>query len=331
MNTANDKDTDVNQNNDLDNQQTEMKPVKDPTENQSKAQTLDDLLSSNGDLYNSIRGLVTDIKVFESNKYKNLSDFGREFAANYQNYIASSPLSNDPKTLGFSRALGAMLNSPENADKKKDYIQKVINYISIPLSAEYNKIAPLMKPEDYQNIVRGSMNDPMIMFNPFAQNMKNELGKDKKVKNGLILNELTTEIKTDYEKGDYSKLPDYFEKIPYDMDVFKNTGMKEDNINTMIKAQNDLFREMSEKLTDDTKKQLMEALLGITMSESSKQLSKLDGNSSMNAVKAANPDAITGLYLALNAGRYRNFADNTRNAYSQQPAGEMGYDVGGGL
>ena len=59
---------------------------------QTKAQSLDELLKEGGDHYNSLKALLTDIKRFESNQYENFPELARSFAANYSNYIKSSPL-----------------------------------------------------------------------------------------------------------------------------------------------------------------------------------------------------------------------------------------------
>ena len=320
------KNVNNNENQNTDTSKSTKETFNSPMENPPKKQTLEDLIKDNGDLYNSIRGLVTDIKRFESNKYENLSEFSRSFVNNYMNYIVSSPLSTDPKSLAFAKGLNQMLNSPENTNKRRDYIQKIIDYISIPLSAEYNKIAPLLTADHYHNMATGSMNDPMIMLNPFIQNMKNELSKNEGFDRSLKLNQLGKDILEDYKKGDFSKLGEYFERIPYNKEPFLKSGLTEQQIQDMIKKQDALFGEMSKNLKDESKKQLMGLLAMIANSESSKQVKNLDKNYSMNAIKAANPDPITGLYLALNAGNYANQADKMAMALGPQMDGseEMG-------
>lgn len=299
---------------------------------QQSQKSLDDLLKDNGQFYNSLKGLVTNIKEFESNKYTDLSRLAHEFSINYSNYINQSPLAKDPKSVIFAGGLDAMLNGTDNTEQKKKYIQQVIDYLSAPLSLEYNKISKLLKPSDYGNMVKRAATDPMIMFNPFAQNMNQQLSNDDSFDAGLKFNQLTKDIKTDLEKDDYSKLGEYFERIPYNKQAFKEAGLTPEQTDKMMTSQNELFKKMVNGLRNENKKQLMGYMYRMALSEGARNLSKGNENTAMSALTSANPDPTSMLYLALNKGGYNSDPNGIAagmNMPNDADMSNMAYSMGG--
>ncbi len=325
-----------------------MKAAKNPNENDKKGhaqqptgqaqtantkQTLEDIILENGDHYNALNAFVTNIKKFESNKYDNFSEFGRNFASSFENYLQQTPLNQDSKTLKvYLSALNSFLaDSSADTNKKKQYIQRVINQAMPQLTAEYNKIKSGLSTDHYHNMVQGSLNDPMIMFSPFANNLKQELSKNDAYGRNIKMSQLAKDIENDYKKDNFSKLGEYFEKIPYNREAFKKLNLKDEEINKMMDDENKIFRDLISDLKDEDKKRLMNSMMDILSDESNKQFSNLDKSYSVNSFNNANPDTTTGLYLALNAAR--GSAENSKISPSNMAKmlGINPYGIGPGM
>lgn len=271
----------------------------------SAKQTLEDIILENGDYYNALNAFVTNIKKFENNKYDNFPEFNKNFVASLGNYLQHTPLKDDSKTMnGYLVGLNSLLtNDSIGMDKKKDYIQRAIKQAMPLLSSEYNKIKGSLSQEHYHNMVQGALNDPMIMFSPFTNNLKQELGKNDVYGRNIKLNQLAKEMENDYKNDNFSKLGEYFEKIPYNREAFKKLNLKDEEIDKMMNDANKIFKDISSSLKEEDQKRLMNSMMSILADESSKQFSSLDKSYSVNSFNNANADATTGLYLALNAAR----------------------------
>jgi hypothetical protein len=298
-----------------------MKAAKNPNENEKKEQaqkptvqqqqlqkpttkkTLENIINENGDYYNALNAFVRNIKQFENNRYDNFSEFSRSFASSLGAYLQQSPLKDDPKIMkGYLMGLNSILtNDSVDTDKKKQYIQRAINQAMPLLSAEYNKIKGSLSPDNYHNMAQSSLNDPMIMFSPFANNLKQELSKNDAYGRNIKMSQLAKEMETDLRNDDFSKLGEYFEKIPYNKEAFKKLNLKDSEINKMMDDANKIFKDLSSDLKEDDKKRLMYSMTSILSEESSKQFSNLDKTHAVNSINNANLDATTGLYLALNS------------------------------
>ncbi|MCL4376159.1 hypothetical protein M1558_01555 [Candidatus Parvarchaeota archaeon] len=297
-----------------------MKAAKNPNENNQKEQTqqptaqpqaqkpaakqtLDDLIRENGDYYNALNAFVRSIKQFESNKYSNFSEIGRSFASSLGAYLQQTSLKDDSKVMnGYLVGLNSLLTDNSiDTDKKKQYIQRAINQAMPLLSAEYNKIKGNLSTDDYHNMAQSSLNDPMIMISPFANNLKQELSKNDTYGKSIKMSQLAKDIETDFKNDNFSKLGEYFEKIPYNKEAFKKLNLKDEEINKMMDDANKIFKDLSSNLKEDDKKRLMYSMTSILSEESNKQFSSLDKSYSANSFNNANPDATTGLYLALNS------------------------------
>ncbi len=268
-------------------------------------QTLDDIMGENGEHYDALNEFVTDIKQLENNSYKNFSEFGKNFYQSYEHYIQQSSIKDEIRfATGFPAGLKALLNSTSiTVDKKKQYMQRMINQIMPVLSSDYAKIKNSLSPENYHNMVKGSLNDPMIMVSPFTTNLKQELGKNENYGRTVNMSQMSKDMENDLEKGDFSKLADYFEKIPYNRDTYKKLNLNDRQIDKMMDDANKIFRDVTSDLNDDSKKQIMSSLMLVLSEESDKQFSKLDKTHSVNSFNNANPDPVTGLYLALNSSK----------------------------
>jgi hypothetical protein len=287
-------------NNEADNQASTQ-----PSQNAPGKQTLDDMLRENGDHYNALNSFVTAIKQFETNNYKNFSDFGRNFAASFNAYLQQSPLKEDSKmTNAYLAGLNAVLNNTSiETSKKKDYIKRAINQIMPALSSEYDQVKGALTPEHYHNMAQRSLNDPMVMFNPFANNLKQELSKDDTYGNSIKINELSRDMEKDLKNNNFSKLGEYFQKIPYNKDAYKKLKLNDKQINDMMSSADKLFSDLSADLKEEDKKRLMYSMVNILSEESNKQFSQLDKTKPADAFNNVNPDPTTGLYLALNSSK----------------------------
>ncbi len=326
-----------------------MKAAKNPNENDKKEQVqqptdqaqkpntkqkLEDLILENGDRYNALNALVTNIKKFESNKYDNFQEFSKNFTVSLGTYLQQTPLKEDSKIMnGYLAGLNSLLtNSSVDTDKKKQYIQRAINQAMPLLSAEYNKIKSGLSTDHYHNMVQGSLNDPMIMFSPFANNLKQELSKNDAYGRNIQMSQLAKDIENDYKNNNFSKLGGYFEKIPYNREAFKKLNLKDDEIDKMMKDTDGIFKDLASSLKEEDQKRLMGSMISILSDESSKQFSSLDKSYSVNAFNNANPDATTGLYLALNAAK--GPAEKGGKIDSESMAKLLGinpYDTGPGM
>ena len=305
-----------------------MKAAKNPSEsvkrggtndkmtNQTAAgkKTLEKVLGENGDYYNALNSFVKTIKQFETNHYNNFSEFGKSFIASFNAYLQQSPLRDDKKMVnGYLLGLDAVLNNTSvETSKKKEYIQRAINQIMPALSSEYSKIKGALTPENYHNMAQGALNDPMIMLNPFANNLKQELGKDSTYGDSIKISELSKNMETDLKNDDFSKLGEYFQKIPYNKDAYKKLNLTDQEINNMMSSADKLFNDLSSSLKEEDKKRLMYSMVNILSEEGNKQFSQLDKNHAATSFNNANPDTTTGLYLALNAAS--KSAVNTTNS-----------------
>ena len=318
-----------------------MKAAKNPNENDNKKQTqgpedqiqaqmpnekqtLEDIIRENGDHYNALNAFVRSIKQFESNKYDNFSELNKSFTSSLGAYLQQTPLKEESKIMnGYLIGLNSLLtNNSIDTEKKKQYIQRAINQVMPLMSAEYNKLKGSLSVDHYHNMVQGSLNDPMIMFSPFVSNLKQELNKNDAYARNVKLNELAKDISTDLKNNDYSKLGEYFEKIPYNKEAFKKLNLKDEEINKMMDDANKIFKDLSSDLKEDDKKRLMSLLTVILSEESSKQFSSLDKSYSAKSFNNVNPDPTTGLYLALNSAR--NAAKNADNISPENMAKMLG-------
>ena len=299
-----------------------MKAAKNPNENDNKEQaqqpmpetdmgetnkkqTLDDLIRENGDYYNALNVLVRSIKQFENKRYDNFSELNKNFVSSLGAYLQQTPLKDDSKIMnGYLLGLNSLLTDKSvDTEKKKQYMQRAINQVTPLLTAEYTKIKASLSPDHYHNMVQNSLNDPMIMFSPFANNLKQELSKNDSYNQNIKLSQLTKDINADLKNNDFSRLGEYFEKIPYNKEAFRKLNLKDEEIDKMMGDTNKLFKDLSSDLKEEDKKRLMYSMTNILSEESSKQFSNLDKTHSVNSFNNVNPDATTGLYLALNASK----------------------------
>lgn len=303
MKVAKDKDKNINTGK---NSKTSNKAEGQPSQNNTSKQTLDDLIKENGDYYNALNSFVKTIKQFETNQYNNFSDFGRNFLASFNAYLNNSAIKDEEKKRNHSyiAALEAGLNNASvETSKKKEYIQSTINQFTPALSAEYNKIKSTLTPEHYHNMAQRSLNDPMIMLNPFTNNLKQELSKNNAYGNNIKTNELLKDMENDLKNNEFSKLADYFQRIPYNRDAYKKLDLNDQQIDTLISSMDKTFRDISEDLKQDDKKRLMGTMASIISNENNTQFSDSDKKHAANSFSNANPDPMTGLYLALNSSR----------------------------
>ncbi len=295
----------------------------------NQKQSLEALLNENEDYYDNLRDLVGYIKKFENKSYKNFKQFAEGFEQSLESYIQRTPLKDDEKfTQGYLKAIDSLIkNDSVDNEKKKGYVQKVIDQISPMLLLEYQKINKTLSPDDYHNMVKGAMNDPMIMFNPFASNLTQELSKNEGFDRSIKLSNLLKDMEKDLSTSNYSNLGGYFEKIPYNKEAYKKTGLKDEDINKMMKEADDTFKDVVKDLDDNSKKEITTVLIGVLSTENDKQLSSLDKTHSMNSFNAANPGLINGLYLALNS---RNYANGNPMARASMPSNNL-YQPGIGI
>ena len=318
-----------------------MKAAKNPNENEKKVQaqqpavqtqaqkpatkqTLDDIIRENGDYYNALNVFVRSIKQFENNKYDNFSDLNKTFISSLGAYLQQSPLKDDLKTMkGYLLGLNSLLTDNSiDTDKKKQYMQRTINMVMPLLSSEYSKIKGSLSVDHYHNMVQSSLNDPMIMFSPFANNLNQELSKNSAYGQSIKLSRLAKDIETDLKNNNFSKLGEYFEKIPYNQEAFKKLNLKDQEINKMMDDANSIFKDLSSNLKEDDKKRLMYAMTVTLAEESNKQFSNLDKTHSVKSFNNVNPDPVTGLYLALNGSR--NPAENSGKISQENMAKMLG-------
>jgi len=286
-------------------EQTGQSTTKTQTQGQGTKQTLEDIIRENGDYYNTLNAFVRSIKQFESNKYENFSELNKNFISSLGAYLQQTPLKEESKMMKpYLLGLNAVLtDNSMNIDKKKQYMQRAINQVMPLLGTEYNKLKGSLSTDHYHNMVQNSLNDPMIMFSPFANNLRQELSKNSSYDQSIKLSQLSKDISTDLKNNNFSRLGEYFEKIPYNKGAFKKLNLKDEEINKMMDDANKIFKDLSSDLKEDDKKRLM-YLMSITLSEeSNKQFYNLDKNHSVNSYNNVNPDAATGLYLVLNGAK----------------------------
>jgi hypothetical protein len=271
----------------------------------SKKQTLDELMQERGDYYNNLNAFVGSIKEFESKGYKNFSDFSRGFVGAFNGYIQQSELKDDEKAKAFGVAMNYLVNqTPQDTDKIKSFIPRIIDYIQPVLTSDFEKVKNSLGPDEYHRMARGAMTDPMIMLNPFAANLKQELRKNDGYNQHLTLTELINEMKTDSDANNFSNIAGYFKKIPYDSEVYKKASISEADRIKMDETLNKLFEDVTATLNEENKKELMMHMISSLTEETNKQFSDLDKGHAMNSFNSAGMDPATGLYLALNSGKY---------------------------
>ncbi|MCL4391595.1 hypothetical protein M1112_02780 [Candidatus Parvarchaeota archaeon] len=271
----------------------------------SKKQTLDELIREKGDYYNNLNTFVSSIKEFESKGYKNFSDFSRGFVGAFNGYIQQSELKDDEKAKAFGVAMNYLVNqTPQDTDNIKSFISRMIDYIRPVLTADFEKVKNSLGPDEYHKMAKGAMADPMVMFNPFAANLKQELGKNDGYRKCLKLTELINDMKKDSDANNFSKIAGYFEKIPYDPEVYKKANISDADRIKMDETLNKLFEDVTAKLNEESKKELMMHMIGSLTEENNKRFSGLDKDHAVNSFNSSGMDPATGLYLALNSGKY---------------------------
>ena len=299
--------------------------------------TLNEILADNNDLYTSLHSLVRDIKEFENKNYGNFTDFAKRFGSDLAGYMKQKPLSADRTLMeGYLTGLNFLFNDKDlDVEKKKAYVQRIINSIYPILDVEYGKIKGSLSAEDYRSMVKGSLSDPNIMINPFADSLRQELGKNENFGRTVKFTQLADEMGKDFKNGNFSRLGEYFEKIPYDMDAYRKTGLKDADIYKMRKDMDGIFKDAVSDLKEENRKMLMGSFVNILEGESSKHLDNIDSNYSMNAFGAVNPGAVNGLYLALNSGNYGRGAMSQKKMDPAMLANMLGsgnqYDMTGGM
>ena len=310
-------------------EQTEQPTAKTQTQSSGAKQTLEDLIRENGDYYNTLNAFVRSIKQFESNKYENFSELNRNFVSSLNAYLQQTPLKEDAKIMKpYLLGLNALLTDDSvNSYKKKDYMQRTINQIMPLLGAEYNKVKGTLSADHYHNMAQNALNDPMIMFSPFANNLKQELSKNGSYDQSIKLGQLSKDILTDLKNNNFSRLGEYFEKIPYNKEAFEKLNLKDEEINKMMDDANKIFKDLSSNLKEDYKKRLM-YLMSVTLSEEyNKQFSNLDKTHSANSYNSLNADATTGLYLALNGAKKAAGNGSKINPEEMRRMGINPYDI----